>query len=490
MLQTLHSKGAFIRGAWRATAPAFESTSPIDPDHVVGHFSEDAALVPEAVSTASEASALWRRVPLHERIGAVQAFARALDEDATAIAAMITTEVGKPRGEAEAEAALLSRKIAITADIARDELAPSTPSGVDGFVDYAPMGVVAVVGPFNFPVHLSNGHIAPAIIGGNAVILKPSPVAPACAELYVRAWERAATHSGAPAALLSLIQGDHRAGSALVEHPNVDVVAFTGSVPVGVEIAAACARTPWKLLALEMGGKNAAIVCDDADIELATRACLDGAFRTTGQRCTATSRVLVDQRIADRFIEGLIEGARALRIGDPFDAMTDLGPLATARARDLFAHAQTQIDGLEPLLMGGTAHVRGAPRGYWVAPAIHRVTSVELAEARIVHELFGPEVLIETFSEDGEAVTRANATPFGLAMSVFTRSEARFRALRQTLDAGIINANRGTAGASSQLPFGGTKCSGNHRPAGSFALRYCVRPVATLVEPGGFDPSR
>jgi succinylglutamic semialdehyde dehydrogenase len=472
------SRGMFIGGRFVPVEGTMEVVSPANVQHVVGLFADAVYAVDEAVERAQRAYRDWRRVPVYQRLGVLNRFADVLTARRTELARAIATEVGKPWHEAEQEAALLPTKLRQTAALAQRELSPVVPDGVDGYWDLRPLGVVAVLGPFNFPVHLSNGHIAPALAAGNAVILKPSEAAPACAELYTECWSEAA---GPHAAVFSLLPGGPQCGERLAVHDGVAAVCFTGSWSVGVRLRELTARQTGKLLALEMGGKNPALVLADADLQLAAAQVLDAALWSCGQRCTATSRVLVESAVYDELAERIVAGARQWEPASPLDPGCRLGPLSTRRGWERFVQAQREVPaGMSTLLAGGEDAGPG-PKGYWVRPAIHEVTHSEQCVSRWQNELFGPELLLERVDGDEALVERANATPYGLACSVFTRSRERFDRMRLDVDAGIVNWNRGTAGASGAMPFGGLKNSGNHRPAGSWSLRYCVAPVSTLL---------
>lgn len=466
-------------------AAAFHSCTPMEPGRSLGVFPRgDTATCDRAVRGTREAQRLWARRAMEERLAVLDVFAEALRERRTQLATLITEEMGKPRREALAEADALAAKWEITRSTAAEALTPQAPAGAGGFWDWRPLGVMAVIGPFNFPMHLSNGHILPALVAGNGVVLKPSEHAPLCAQAYVEAWQATAAQTGAPPALLSLVHGDGQTGAALVEHPGIDAVAFTGSLPVGQAILRTLAPRPWVLPALEMGGKNAAVVCADANIPLAARRIAAGAWQTTGQRCTATSRVIVHRDVADTLFDALIAETARWVPGDPHRPDTLLGPLATAPAAHRFREAQeTPTPGLRTLLAGGRAPVPPTPDGWWVCPAIHLVES-GAQPRRWRDELFGPELLVRIVDTDEDAVDAANDSDYGLAVSVFTASRARFDRMRPGIHAGLIHWNRATAGASSAMPFGGVRGSGNHRPAGILSLRYCVHPVATLLDPG------
>ncbi|MFT6397431.1 MAG: succinylglutamic semialdehyde dehydrogenase [Bradymonadia bacterium] len=473
----IEGRGHFIGGAWITDGALFDNRAPQDLEHVVSRHPEGAQLVDEAVAAANRAQVRWDAEPLERRIEVIEAFAAELAGASDRIAEVIVGETGKTIGAARGEAGALAKKAALTIELARTELQPDVFPDV-GYVALRPLGVFGVIGPFNFPVHLSNGHILPALLAGNAAILKPSETAPASAQLYVEAWERAASAVGADAALLQLVQGGGQTGAALVGHDDVHGVAFTGSYKVGVAIRRQTAHQTGKLLALEMGGKNTAIVLEDADIASAAGDIAGAAYVMCGQRCTATSRIVAHAAVADALAEELADRVRTLVVGDPFEETSDLGPLATTPAAELFWKWQNRTEGIETLVAAELPS--GLPAGSWVAPSLHRVVDRTAAMERDQTEIFGPETLLHVGTSLEDIVSLANATPYGLAMSVHTESEDRFESIRPRLQAGLVNWNRGTAGASSLLPFGGIKHSGNHRPAGSWALRYMTYPQAVL----------
>ncbi len=476
------ARGALLGGRWVALPPDRVLRSPADLRRVVLEWAPATTLVDEAVASARAALCAWADADPAAREAALRAFVAELAADADTLAELVAIEVGKPITEARAEVASLTSKLEVTLDAVRVELARHDLPDGSGFWDWRPHGVFAVIGPFNFPLSLSHGHVVPALLCGNTVVLKPSESAPAVAERYAEAWRRAAERTGAPAGALTLLPGDGAVGAALCGHEGVDAIAFTGSYAVGTSILSANAARPGRLVALELGGKNASLVLDDADLDRAAEEIARAAFESTGQRCTATSRVLVAAPVLDAFVERLLAEAGRWRAGDPLLAATRMGPLTTASAQARFVAAQRDAAalGLETLAAGGEECDGPAP-GYWVRPAIHRVVDADRARSRIREELFGPELLIESVSTDMEAVERAGATPYGLAAAVFTASRDRFDALRPRLRAGLVNWNRRTSGADGRLPFGGIGHSGNHRPAGALSVRYCVWPQATLL---------
>lgn len=473
----IESLGHFVGGQWRDEGPTFENRSPQDLSHLVGLYREGTEQIVRAVTAAERAQSEWAQVPLEERIAVLEAFGTELWDRSGCIAEAIVAETGKTLRWAKVEAAALPKKVGITAETARARLRPTEIEGTNGYVVRRPLGVFAVIGPFNFPVHLSHGHIVPALMAGNVAILKPSETSPASAQRYVEAWIATASRLGVNPNLLQLVQGGGATGAALVGHGGVNGVAFTGSHHVGVAIRRQTAHQTSKLLALEMGGKNTAIVLADADLERAADDLAQAAYVMSGQRCTATSRVVADHRIVEPLGELLASRVSALRLGDPFEPI-DLGPLSTPGAARSFAEWQASDAGLRALVE--PVSLEGLPRGCWAAPRLYRVTDRAAAHARDQTELFGPEVLVHSADGLDDAIALANNTPYGLAMSVHSASEAEFESVRPRLEAGLVNWNRGTAGASSLLPFGGIKQSGNHRPAGASAIEYTTHPVSVL----------
>ena len=400
------------------------------------------------------------------------------------LARAIALEVGKPLWEARAEMQACAAKAAITIEdgmkLVKDFAAPGQANAECRF---RPLGVAAVLGPFNFPVHLPNGHVLPALACGNTVVLKPSEIAPQAAELYVRCLVEA----GAPAGVVNLVQGPGPVGAALASHPDVDAVLFTGSWGVGQAIERACLGQT-KLLALEMGGKNAAIVLRDADLDKAIYDAVFSAFVTAGQRCTAASRLIVEgpPERADAVAARVAAVAQRLSIGHPLRDGVFMGPLASETALEKFlAGVQTAP---EPVLAPRSLSPGGL-RGCYATPGVHRVRE-RTGSPYEREELFGPDLAVYHASSAEEAVAIANATDYGLAASVHTASRAAFERCLSQLDCGVVNWNAPTVGASGRLPFGGLKRSGNHRPAGLFSTLYCAAPVAIMHGQDHLDRAR
>jgi succinylglutamic semialdehyde dehydrogenase len=342
---------------------------------------------------------------------------------------------------------------------------------------------MAVLGPFNFPLHLAHGHVVPALATGNTVVLKPSEVAPACAQAYAEAAEEA----GFPPGVFNLVQGRGAAGALLASHPDVDGVLFTGSYATGVNLLEANAHRPGRMLALELGGKNTAVVLDDAPLEKAAYDVLYSALATAGQRCTAVSRVVVERGVAARFVDLLVRHAPGFTCGKPSQEGVFHGPLATQAGLEKFQRFQrvAEDEGHATLLAS-----RALAGGHYATGAIHLVERPRPGSAYEHEEIFGPDLAVYVADDLEAACARAEATPYGLTASVFTASEARFEACAARLRVGCLGWNAPTVGSSSRLPFGGVKHSGNHRPAGLFSTTYCAYPVAVQRGSTALDVAR
>ncbi|MCA9605162.1 MAG: aldehyde dehydrogenase family protein, partial [Myxococcales bacterium] len=375
--------------------------------------------------------------------------------------------------------ALLGR-FALVEQAIRADLAGGPVRGFESeVVRYRPHGVVGVLGPFNFPLHLCHAHVLPALLLGNTVVVKPSEVTPLAGQRYAEAMDAA----GFPPGVVNVVQGGGAVGGAIVADPNVHGLAFTGSWPTGRRILEAALDRPEMLLALEMGGKNMCVVREDADLRQAIHEVVTSGYLTTGQRCTCADRVLVHESLADAFVDGLRQVLAGLRFGDPEDAGCFAGPMATSRAKAGFLAAieKARAGGAEPIVPGGARD-----GGAFVAPSLHRLPKgVHALAGYTDHELFGPDLCVETFEDDAEAIAALNGTPFGFAHSVFTQDLEAFGVYEREVRTGILNRNRSTNKASPRLPFGGVKKSGNFRPAGAWAGRNLCYPLAQIHNPAG-----
>lgn len=439
--------------------------------------------VDQAVDSARESFKKWKKSTVEERAEYLRKYREALESRQDELSEVIAREVGKPLWEAKTELKAMIGKVDITINESLEyvrsleikEILPETL----GRCEYRPYGVIAVIGPFNFPGHLPNGHIVPALLTGNTVIFKPSEKTPLIGQLMAECMQQA----GLPPGVFQLIHGEKEVGRRLCVHEQVDGVFFTGSYEVGTRIKQDTLQQHWKILALEMGGKNSAIVWEDADIDVAVRETLFGAFVTTGQRCSATSRILVHQKVYSSFIEKLHEKSKSFKIGHPFEE-SFMGPLIDQTSVDRYLKFQgiASREGCEVLMRGKALQLK--QKGFYVSPSICLVkdASVEHARKSVYQqtEIFGPNVAVIPVEDIESAIDHANVTQYGLASSVFTESETIFHQISEELQFGLVNWNRATVGASSRLPFGGLKKSGNHRPTALTASLYCVHPLSVL----------
>ena len=478
-----HPPSDYVDGTFRPIpGDALVTRDPASPGRAVWSGAPSMEHLEQAVAAARRALPAWSALPLEARREALLRWRDAALRLAPRLAAAISREIGKVGWEAELEAKLVADKVSITleervlARVTGFEVAAGP--GKTGVCGFRPHGVMAVLGPFNFPAHLPNGHVVPALLVGNTVVLKPSDKAASVGQLMAEL----AHEAGIPAGVVNVVQGGSTIASRLASHPEVDGVLFTGSFPVGRRILEANLDTPGRLVALEMGGSNAAIVAGSADLRRAAIECALAAFATTGQRCTCTRRIIVDERVADRFVPAFLRIASNLIVAAADDGVPAfMGPLASSDAREqvLAAQAAGARQGHGRLLLEASPLDR---EGFFLTPGVVEVGRFVRRIDEV--EVFGPYVEIVRVASIDEAIAQANATNFGLAASLFSEDEGEWRAFLAGCRAGCLNWNTGTAGASSRLPFGGLGRSGNHRPAGAFAVDACAYPVATMIETG------
>ena len=476
--------GDFIAGKLETPARAdgeIDDISPADFHDVIGRYAFARGQVDRAVEAARGAQRAFRKLGTDARTALLRAYQARLRAHADELALTIAREIGKPLWEAKTEVTAMIGKVDVSVGEAARFTNTESIADLPGEIRHQPHGVLAVIGPFNFPGHLPNGQIVPALYTGNCVIFKPSEQAPATAVLMARCFDEA----GFPPGSFSVVQGTAEVAAALVAHDGVDGVLFTGSLAVGRRILAATAHTPGKLVQLELGGKNASIVLDDCDVERTARELAFSAFATAGQRCTATSRVIVQRAVADQLCARLTLAAERVVVGHPLDPLVFMGPVISDASRTnlLAAQESARNAGFQPLARGGIVEVP-EKRGWYVRPAVHRAPAdVHYAAGYSSAELFGPDLAVYVVDDADQALALANDSSFGLACAVYTASRERFEALADELRVGVVHWNRSSAGASGRLPFGGIKNSGNHRPAGVLAGAQCVYPLAVLLPP-------
>jgi succinylglutamic semialdehyde dehydrogenase len=439
----------------------------------------DAAGVAAAVARARAAARGWAASPLEARLAVVRRYAEVVTAEADALARLIAEETGKPFWEARTESASVAAKVAISIEAfgvrtgTSERPFAADPAGATQAVRYRPHGVLAVLGPYNFPAHLPNGHIVPALIAGNALVFKPSELTPAVGEMLAALWAEA----GLPDGVLEVVQGGAATGRALAA-ADVDGLLFTGSAPTGQALARQFAETPGRMLALEMGGNNPLVAWDVADLDAAALVVVQSAFLSAGQRCTCARRLIVED--GSPLPEHVLDLLPKLRIGAPFDVPEPfMGPLIDNRAADRMEAAFAAMPGtvLAPLM-------RPDPERPFLTPGMVDVTGHATAD----EEHFGPLLQVVRVKSFEAAMAAANASRFGLAAALLGGDRALFDRFWAESRAGVVNWNRPTNGAASSAPFGGVGLSGNHRPSAYAAADYCAFPVAGIEGETPFAP--
>lgn len=469
------SHANLIAGAWRDSAETRDNLNPSNPADVIGRYAQATrADVDDAVAAARAAQPAWAAAGPQARHDVLEAVATRLFACKDEIGRLLSREEGKTLAEGIGEtlrAAQIFRFFAGEALRNGGEALASVRPGIDVLIEREPVGVVGLITPWNFPIAIPAWKIAPALAFGNAVVLKPAELVPGCA------WElaRLLAEAGCPAGVFNLVMGSGSVvGARLVEHPDVDAISFTGSLPTGRGIAVACAQTG-KRVQLEMGGKNPMVVLDDADLDIAVAAAVNSAFFSTGQRCTATSRLIVTPGIHDRLLDRLTAATRALKVGDALDPATEIGPVVDERQlrSNLDYVALAAAEGCE--VIGGD---RLEGPGHFQRPAIFAGARNDMRVSR--EEIFGPCLSVIRAADYDEALALANDTQFGLSAGICTTSLKAATHFRKNAQAGMVMVNLPTAGVDYHVPFGGRKGSSyGPREQGSYA-----REFYTIVKTG------
>jgi len=465
----------FINGQWQAgLGHTFQSVNPANNDVIWQANTATAEQVDGAVAAAREAFYSWADKTFAERLAIVKTFAETLKEHSEELAIAIAQETGKPLWETRTEAGAMVGKIAISekAFLERTgDVENPMPQG-RAMIRHKPHGVVAVFGPYNFPGHLPNGHIVPALLAGNTVVFKPSELTPAVAELTLKLWQKA----GLPAGVINLVQGEVETGKALASHKGIDGLFFTGSSRTGHILHEQFAGQPGKILALEMGGNNPLIVTDVADTKAAIHDIIQSAFISTGQRCTCARKLFLPAgEQGDAILAGLIKATKAIEVGD-YDAEVQpfIGSMISSAAAAGMVTAQQQLVELGAEVLVELTHKENTG---FVTPGILECTNVANFPDE---EHFGPLLKVFRFTDFDAAIDKANDTSFGLSAGLLSDSAADYDHFLRRIRAGIVNWNRPITGASSAAPFGGIGASGNHRASAYYAADYCAYPVASV----------
>ncbi|MBN3561412.1 succinylglutamate-semialdehyde dehydrogenase [Aliamphritea spongicola] len=466
----------YINGQWlNGEGPVFSSLNPFNGDAVWSSAAASPAQVNAAVDAARAAAQSWAEVSFSDRCAIVRQYGEQLAENKQLIAETIASETGKPLWETLTEAAAMAGKIEISIRAYEERTGEksSDMAGAQAVLRHKPHGVVAVFGPYNFPGHLPNGHIVPALLAGNTVILKPSELTPKVAELMIQLWDK----TDLPAGVLNLTQGEKDTGIALASHAGLDGLFFTGSSRTGHLLHEQFAGHPGKILALEMGGNNPLIVGDISDVKAAVHETIQSAYITSGQRCTCARRLFVPNGAnGDQFIAELSKAVSQIKVGGQFEEPAPfMGSLISEAAADGIIAAQENL-----LSLGASALVAAtklqAGTGL-VSPGLLDVTAIEQLPDE---EYFGPLLQVVRYEDFDAAIQAANNTSYGLSAGLFSDSEDQFNTFYKKIRAGIVNWNKQITGASSAAPFGGVGASGNHRASAYYAADYCSYPVAGI----------
>jgi succinylglutamic semialdehyde dehydrogenase len=425
-----------------------------------------------AVARARAVASGWARTSLAERIAIARAFKAEVEAHADDFARLIANETGKPLWETRTEVASVAAKveISIAAQAERAGEKAAEAGGVRQQLRHKPHGVLAVLGPYNFPAHLPNGHIVPALLAGNVIVFKPSEQTPAVADYMAGLWAKA----GLPEGVLSIVHGSGDVGRELAG-AEIDGLLFTGSAHVGAALARQFAETPHRILALEMGGNNPLVAWDVADIDAAAATVVQSAYLSAGQRCTNARRLILKDG-DDRLVDAVLALSDRLIVGGAFDEPQPfMGPVISNAAADGLER------GWAGLVAAGGRVLRPLERAQADRPFLSPAVIDMTGHAPSDNELFGPVLQIIRVPDWDAAITAANTTRFGLAAGLIGGDAALFDDFWARSRAGIVNWNRPTNGASSAAPFGGIGASGNHRPSAYYAADYCAFPVATLA---------
>ncbi|MCM2129934.1 succinylglutamate-semialdehyde dehydrogenase [Larsenimonas rhizosphaerae] len=465
----------WIDGQWRSgEGENIAKHDPVDGRLVWRGDSATEAQVDEAITAARRAFPEWARRALSERLAIIERFRSSLERHHETLATLIARETGKPYWESLTEVSAMIAKIEVSrqSQEARAGEQQRQNGAMREVVRHRPHGVMAVFGPYNFPGHLPNGHIVPALLAGNTVVFKPSELTPATADLVMQCWEAA----GLPAGVINLVQGGADTGRALSQHQGVDGLLFTGSARTGALLHAQSAGQMSKVLALELGGNNPLIVGELEALEPAVLAIIQSAYVSGGQRCTCARRLLVPRTAqGDALIELLINTLKTLRVAEPFSEPSPFySGLVSSQAAHGLLEAQAVLQAA-----GGQVLVRLAlleKGSSLLSPGLVDVTGCSVPD----EEYFGPLLQVRRYETMDEAIELANQTRYGLAAGLIGGTASDWDNVLLQVRAGIINWNRPTTGASSKAPFGGVGDSGNHAPSAWYAADYCAYPVASM----------
>ncbi|OKY27392.1 succinylglutamate-semialdehyde dehydrogenase [Thalassotalea sp. PP2-459] len=465
----------FINGQWlEGQGSAFNSVNPANNTEIWQGNAASEQQVEQAIKAARNAFTPWSSQSVESRIALTEKFAQLLTDNKETLATTIAQETGKPLWETRTEVGAMVGKIAISVKAyhERTGTVENPMPGAKAFIRHKPHGVVAVFGPYNFPGHLPNGHIVPALIAGNTIVFKPSELTPLTAEVTLKLWQEA----GLPEGVLNMVQGEVSTGKALANHPQIDGLFFTGSSTTGKLLHEQFGGLPGKILALEMGGNNPLIIKDVKNTDAVVHDILQSAFISAGQRCTCARRLFIQSgEQGDTILAKLIESTKAISVGYYDDEQQPfIGSMISEKAALGLVSAQDKLIKLGAKSLVELTHKK-AGTGF-VTPGILDVTGIDIPD----EEHFGPLLKVYRYTDFDAAIDEGNNTAFGLSAGLLADNEADYQHFFSRIRAGIVNWNKPITGASSAAPFGGIGDSGNHRASAYYAADYCAYPVASV----------
>jgi len=475
----------FINGRWvdSHSGKSFESRNPANRDEVLGTFpASNATDVAEAVQAARKAYPAWRATSRIKRGEVFDQFVQLVKKDHEDLSRLMARECGKALNESRAdvtEGIHMAQYVFGLTRMPAGEVIASEIAEKDAYMRRHPKGVVAAITPWNFPFAIPLWLLGPSLVEGNTVVFKPSEETPLMGEKVTEYLERA----GIPPGVLNLVQGDGEGpGRPLVAHPDVDVVAFTGSFDVGSEIRKVCAGSPHKMAVCEMGGKNAVIILDDADMAIALSAAVLSAYKTTGQRCVSSGKIIVHEKLYTKFCEEFVKLSRRVVVGDPLNEKTFMGPLINESGRKKMEgyNDLARQEGGRVLLEGGRPGGVEYEKGWYVSPFVYQMD--HHPESRVLREeVFAPNIAIVPFRTIDQAIAIYNDTDYGLALAVITEDYRKARRIREECDYGLGYVNLPSIGAEVHLPFGGVKKSGTGMPSAATLIDAVTHRTAWTV---------
>lgn len=476
MSQSMHEK--------KQSGLPFSSSNPATGEIVWEGRASTETEVDEAVKAAKNAFENWSELPIDTRIRYLVRFSEELKKSQKSFAEIISKETGKTLWDSLSEVQAMINKAAISQEAYEKRCGEMIRDQVNGrsITRHRPFGVASVLGPYNFPAHLPNGHIVPALLAGNTVVFKASELTPLVAEETMLLWEK----TGLPRGVINLIQGGKETGQILINHPAIQALFFTGSFETGKLLSELFSKQPEKILALEMGGNNPLVVGEISDLKAAAYAIVQSAYLSSGQRCTCARRlILPDTEKGNALLKDLIEMIQSIKIGPYTDSPEPfMGPVISEKQVQKLLMAQENL-----LLKGGKPLIKmqALKKGTaFINPGLMDVTEIS---DRPDEEIFGPFLQVIRVKDLKEALQEANQTKYGLSAGLLSQSQEEHSYFLKHIQAGVVNWNTPLTGASSAAPFGGIKCSGNHRPSAFYAADYCSYPVASLETPDLSLPS-